>query len=246
MALLPERPQPALRLDRSAPEDALEIEQGLLDQAAEGRAVSAVWEPLPSIIVPASYRRYERFGPLCERFASRGWPVSVRRSGGGLVPQGPGMVNVSLAWRSNSAMGEAMEPVYLGLCRLLQRVIAPFELDTALEAVEGSFCDGRYNLTLGSRKVAGTAQYWRRVSATEHVVLAHACLLVEADLAVLNRLANEFEAQLGSDRQYRLEAIANLAPSQGPRPTDAIGQPLNAGSLACLLREAARESEVLC
>ena len=239
MAILPERPRLALLLNRSAPDDALEIEQGLLDQAAEGGALSAVWEPLPSIIVPASYRRYERFG-------SRGWPVSVRRSGGGLVPQGPGMVNVSLAWRTTSAMGEAMEPVYLGLCRLLQRVIGPFDLDTALEPVEGSFCDGRYNLTMGGRKVAGTAQYWRRVSASEHVVLAHACLLVEADLATLTRQANEFEAQLGSDRQYRLEAIANLAPLQGPRPTDGIGQPLNAGTLAYLLREAARESEVLC
>jgi lipoate-protein ligase A len=246
MVMPSEQPRLALQLDRATPDDGLEIERGLLEQAAEGGPVSAVWEPLPSIVVPASYRRFERFEMLRDRFADQGWPVSVRRSGGGLVPQAEGMVNVSFAWRTTSGMGPAMETVYLALCRLLQQVIAPFDLPATLEAVEGSFCDGRYNLAIGGRKVAGTAQYWRRISATEHVVLAHACLLVETDLALLTRRANEFEAQLGSDREYRLEAIANLVPANGPRPTDDIGQPLNTGTLLYLMAEAMRASEVLC
>jgi lipoate-protein ligase A len=241
-----EAPRLGLLLDRQRLDDDLSVEQRLVERAADGGAVSAVWEPSPSLVVPGSYRRFERFDTLCERFAARGWPVSVRRSGGGLVPQGPGMVNVSLAWRTRSGMGHAMQPVYEGLCELLEGTLAPFGIDAEPQAVEGSFCDGRWNLAVGGRKVAGTAQFWQRISPTEHVVLAHACLLVEADLATLVRRANEFEAQLGSDKQYRLDAIANLVPERGPVPADAVGQRLSASTLAYLLGEATRASEVLC
>lgn len=246
MAIPSEQPRLAVQLDRTPPKDGLQIDQALLDQAGEGGPVSAIWEPLPSMVVPASYRRFERFEMLRERFAEQGWPVTVRRSGGGLVPQGAGMVNLGLAWRTRAAMGEAMESVYRSLCRLLQQTIDPFGIRARLEAVEGSFCDGRYNLAVAGRKVAGTAQYWQRVSASEHVVLAHACLLVDARLDLLTTRANEFEAQLGSDRQYRVEAIANLVPARGPTPFDDIGQPLNAGTLIHLLGETLRESEPLC
>lgn len=246
MLVTSEQPRLRLLLDRDTPEDGMAIERGLLERAADGGPASAVWEPAQSIVVPGSYRRFDRFTMLCDRFASRGWPVSVRRSGGGLVPQGPGMVNVSLAWRTRAGIGHAMEAVYLALCRLLQQVIDPFGVPTTLQAVAGSFCDGRYNLALEGRKVAGTAQYWQRISASEHVVLAHACLLVEADIGTLTRRANEFEAQLGNDREYRLDAITNLVPEHGPRRNDDLDQPLTTSMLLYLFGEATRASEVLC
>lgn len=228
----PPRPCFTLLPDPGAPQADLALEQRLLDQAAEGGACAAVWECRPALVVPATYRRFERFDALCERFAAQGWPVSVRRSGGGLVPQGPGMVNLSLAWRTRSRLGDAMEAVYLHLCGLLQEAFAAFGLHAQAQAVENSFCDGRFNLALDGRKAVGTAQYWKRVNATEHVVLAHACVLVEADLSLLVERANAFEAQLGSDRQYDLRAVANLVPPLGPRPLDRRGQPLSAASLA--------------
>ena len=241
-----EPPRLGLLLDRCRPEQDFEIERQLLERAADGGCVAASWEPMPGLVVPGSYRRFERFEALCERFAARGWPVSVRRSGGGLVPQGPGMLNLSLAWRTPCGMGQAMEPVYEGLCGLLRETLRPFGVDATPQVVVDSFCDGRYNLAVDGRKVAGTAQYWQRISATEHVVLAHACLLVEADLATLVRRANEFEAQLGSDRQYRLDAVANLVPEYGVLPVDALGQRLTTSLLKYRLDEVARDSEVLC
>lgn len=241
-----EPPRLRLLLDRARPEQDLELEHQLLARAAEGGCVAASWEPMPGLVVPASYRRFERFEALCERFEALGWPVTVRRSGGGLVPQGPGMLNWSLAWRTPSAMGQAMESVYERLCALLQDALRPFGIDAAPQPVVGSFCDGRYNLAVAGRKVAGTAQYWQRISASEHVVLAHACLLVEADLTTLVRRANQFEARLGSDRQYERGALANLVPLDGPRPADALGQQLTTSLLKYLLDEAARDSEALC
>lgn len=240
------RPVFVLLPDAGRPQDDLALETRLLEQAAEGGAYAAVWECRPALVVPATYRRFERFEALCERFAAEGWPVSVRRSGGGLVPQGPGMVNLSLAWRTPARMADAMETVYLGLCALLQEAFESFGLDAQAQAVEGSFCDGRFNLALDGRKAVGTAQYWKRASATEHVVLAHACVLVDADLPLLVGRANAFEARLGSDRQYRVDAVANLVPPAGWMPVDAAGRPLTAAHFAQVLASGVNGAAALC
>jgi lipoate-protein ligase A len=242
----PRRPGFVLLPDAGRPQDDLALETRLLEQAAEGGAYAAVWECHPALVVPATYRRFERFETLCERFAAEGWPVSVRRSGGGLVPQGPGMVNLSLAWRTPARMADAMESVYLGLCALLQEAFESFGLDARAQPVEGSFCDGRFNLALDGRKAVGTAQYWKRVNAQEHVVLAHACVLVDADLPLLVKRANAFEAQLGSDRQYRVEAVANLVPAVGWTPVDGAGRPLTAAHFAQRLASGVNGAAALC
>ncbi len=91
---------------------------------------------------------------------------------------------------------------------------------THCQAVEGSFCDGRYNLACGdgaqARKIAGTAQYWRTVAGADaregrhHVVLAHALLLVEVDLIAAHRRANELEKRLGTGRVYRTDKTQSI------------------------------------
>jgi lipoate-protein ligase A len=76
--------------------------------------------------------------------------------------------------------------------------------------VEGSFCDGRFDLAVGGRKLAGTAQSWRRV-AGRPVVLAHAVIVVDAEPEALTEAANAFERNLGSGRRYRAEALTSVA-----------------------------------
>ncbi|MDO9315260.1 MAG: lipoate--protein ligase family protein [Burkholderiaceae bacterium] len=238
MAIPSEPPRLALLIHRSAGAQPLAIEQNLLDSAALGEPVACVWEPGPSLVVPSTYQRYERFPMLCERFEQSGWPVSVRRSGGGLVPQDRGVVNISLAWRTEADMATGMTQVYEALCGLLQDAVEPFDIDLNPQAVHGSFCDGRFNLAMNGRKVAGTAQYWQRLSKTEHVVLAHACLMVCADLQLLTQCANEFEGQLGSDKTYDQDVIANLL---GDAPTA-----FTTTSVLLSLRDTVRERAVLC
>ena len=76
--------------------------------------------------------------------------------------------------------------------------------------MEGSFCDGRFNLAVAGRKLAGTAQSWRRVAGVP-VVLAHAVIVVDADPQALTEAANAFERDLGSGRRYRAEALTSVA-----------------------------------
>ncbi len=190
-------------------------------------------------MVPGSYRQFADLPAVSAHFAARGWPVWLRRSGGGLVPQGPGIINLSLAWPVQQPLGEAAEPIYHSLCAVLQRTLARFGVASHPRAVSGSFCDGRYNLACGegeaARKIVGTAQYWRPLTASGgHVVLAHAVILIDADLSAAHQAANAFEAQLGSGRVYRADktvTLAQLLPGERhllPRFSEALARELDA------------------
>lgn len=191
-------------------------EQPLIELARTGQAVAQLWQAPQGFVVPGSYRKFSELDHVSTLFSHRGWPVWIRRSGGGLVPQGPGIVNLSLAWPVSQPLGEAAEPIYLLLCGLLQRTLATFGVTSHFQSVTGSFCDGRYNLACGKgqdvRKIAGTAQYWRPLSQGEgHIVLAHAVILLEADLPAAHQAANAFEARLNSGRVYRADKTVSLS-----------------------------------
>jgi lipoate-protein ligase A len=204
----------------SLPDDPMQAEEALLKRAASGDAVAHIWEAPVSLIVPRSYQRYAPLADARAEFARRGCPVWLRLSGGGLVPQGPGILNLSLAYPVRATMGARSEAVYLHLCRILADALESFGVLAHWQAVEGSFCDGRFNLAWGpgddARKIAGTAQYWRRVPqavAEEplYAVLAHAVLLVDADPIEINERANAFETMIGSGRRYEELKVVTVA-----------------------------------
>jgi len=187
-----------------------------LDVVRQGRSRAVLWEAKQGFIAPLSYRRHERFDAVCAQFAERGWPVRLRRSGGGVVPQGPGILNLSLVYPVGDRLSFCADQVYRHLCNVLSRSLAQLGIATQPATVTGSFCDGRFNLAVASihglRKIVGTAQYWRRVG-TQYAVLAHALVLVAADMDLLTRQCNEFESALGSGRQYDANTLTSVARS---------------------------------
>ncbi|QSN64908.1 lipoate--protein ligase family protein [Caballeronia sp. M1242] len=202
--------------------DPLDAEEALLARAASGDAVAHIWTAPVSLSVPRSYQRYPALADARANFARRGCPVWQRLSGGGLVPQGPGIVNVSLAYPVRAPMGALAETVYVHLCGILADALQTLGVFTHHQAVDGSFCDGRFNLAWGpgndARKIAGTAQYWRRAPqpADErdtplYAVLAHAVLLVDADPVEINERANAFETLIGSGRRYQEMKVVTVA-----------------------------------
>jgi len=192
--------------------------------AVSGVAQAHLWQGEPGWSVPRSYTRSPAWD---ERDPS----LLVRASGGGLVPQGPGLANLSLVWRS-SAAPTCSDAVYRALCAGLQRALAQIGLAATTQAVEGSFCDGRYNLAVDGRKIAGTAQAWRRIEGRQ-VVLAHALLIVDADVDALTEAANAIEQALGRPARYVASAVTSIARAwsarhQSPVATDFAGLLLQA------------------
>jgi len=176
--------------------------------AATGRAAAHLWRGEPGLVVPRSCTSLPGWAA-----AAQAHRVLVRASGGGVVPQGPGVLNLSLVWRADADAGSApagTEAIYRALCNELAGALARLGIAAAPQAVVGSFCDGRFNLAVDGRKLAGTAQSWRRIAGTP-VVLAHAVMIVDADPWALTEAANAFERDLGSGRQYRAEALTSVA-----------------------------------
>ncbi|TAN10577.1 MAG: lipoate--protein ligase family protein [Burkholderiaceae bacterium] len=195
--------------------DPIAVDTRLMQRASS--PVAQIWGTSRALVMPRAYSRYPNVDAVRGRLAARGLPVYVRASGGGLVPQGPGILNVSLAYPLPGPVGHWVEPIYRHLCALLSLALAPFGIDARPAAVTGSFCDGRFNLAHGRgtdvRKIAGTAQYWRLNAARDsgYTVLAHALLLVQPDLAAIHRDLNAFEHAIHSGRSYDAGKTTSVA-----------------------------------
>jgi lipoate-protein ligase A len=190
-----------------------EVELQWLAAALDGEARAVLWFGAQGLVAPTSYRRHASLADAARAFEAEGWPLRLRRSGGGLVPQGQGLLNLTLAYPCEGAPALMADAVYRHLCNLLAHALSTLGIEANPRTVEGSFCDGRYNLAVGSRKIAGTAQYWRR-AGDRHAVLAHALLLVDTDIEMLTDIANRFEAALRSERRYRADALTSVAREQ--------------------------------
>lgn len=191
--------------------DGIAAEHGWAQAVAAGAPAQAhLWQGAPGWAVPASYARAPGWPDWQARCAQAGTPVRVRSSGGGLVPQGPGLWNLSLLWRTDRAEPVQADAVYQALCGRLGAVFAAFGVAASAQPVDGSFCDGRYNLAVDGRKLVGTAQAWRRIGGVP-VVLAHAVIVLDADPAALTAATNAFEQGLGQPRRYRADALTSVA-----------------------------------
>ncbi|AEC19081.1 Lipoate-protein ligase A [Pusillimonas sp. T7-7] len=195
------------------------FDESLIALAAQQGPSASIWEAEQGLVVPRTYRRYADFEQACEQLEQAGWPVTVRQSGGGIVPQGPGIINLSLAYSVRGKPLDHSDAAYLLICGIISRALQQFGIASHPQAVEGSFCDGRYNLAVGqgpeAKKIAGTAQMWRRHPATtagsdQQIVLVHALILAQADVQNLCTLANHFEQILGSNKCYDSERVASV------------------------------------
>lgn len=203
------------------------FDESLMRHSAKTGPSASIWHAPQGLVVPRTYVRSAHFDATCERFAADGWPVSVRHSGGGVVPQGPGILNVSLSYTVHGQPLDHSDAAYQLLCDLMAQAAARFGIQAHTRAVEGSFCDGRFNLASGhganARKIAGTAQLWRRQPGTDgsyvQTVLVHGLLLVSTDVTVATYQANALEQALGHSRRYlptRAASMHELLSSPAP------------------------------
>jgi lipoate-protein ligase A len=179
--------------------------------ASTGRAAAHLWQVPVGFVVP---RRYTLLPGWAAASRNAHGEARVRASGGGLVPQGPGVWNLSLVWSMRNAPLSNTDGVYRGLCDELSAAFVRLSILATPQPVNGSFCDGRYNLAVNGRKLAGTAQAWRQIG-DQRVVLAHAVIIVDADPAELTRRANAFEETLGTDTRYSASALTSIAIESG-------------------------------
>ncbi|MFB5188856.1 lipoate--protein ligase family protein [Alicyclobacillus fastidiosus] len=140
--------------------------------------------------------------------AGLGWPIFVRPTGGTAVPHGAGVLNFSLLLPRTQEKAST-DAYYRLLCQPMLDWFAGLGLDATTGAVPGSYCDGNYNVLVDGLKLVGTAQAWRGgIAGTKSrhpgYVLAHACIVIDVDMAEATEVINRFYEEVGDD--YRVDA----------------------------------------
>jgi lipoate-protein ligase A len=225
-----------------AADAAVARDAALLEAVRSGAepATARVWACARCLIVARADRRLPRFPEAAAALGASGWPVVVRESGGGAAPLGPGILSVSLAFRPPAGAPCTLESTFDALCLPVEDALAALGLRTERGEVRGAFCAGRYDLAVGGRKLAGTAQRWRAGPGGPEpgrgAVLAQALLLVDPDRAEVHAALNRFYAEAGGALRADPAASVTLREALA-----AAGAPL-ARAPAAELAAAAREA----
>jgi octanoyl-[GcvH]:protein N-octanoyltransferase len=128
--------------------------------AGTRNATIFIWRSQRALIVARGQAQWSKFEAAATRLAREGWPVLVRRSGGGAFPIGPGTVQLAMIARYPDR-GMSMDGVYDRLSFLIGSALAEFGIAARVGCTRGAFCDGRHDLVVADRKIAGVAQHWR-------------------------------------------------------------------------------------
>jgi hypothetical protein len=203
-------------------EEALEAERTLLAKLSEQGSTSTgfvVWRTHQALIVPRGMSARPCFPEAARAAGALGWDVKERDTGGDLTPQAPGMINVSMAFRDDTparSIGRAYR-------RLLAPVLLFLKEEMGLEAyasaIEGSFCDGDYNVAVAGRKLGGTAQRWKisrtPAGGSAADIMAHVALICDMPLDGAIGAINEFYRLCKIDRRIDAGRHVSLADMVG-------------------------------
>jgi octanoyl-[GcvH]:protein N-octanoyltransferase len=189
------------------PAERVAADAALLEAVRSGvaPATARIWDNARCLVVARSDRRLPRFEAARAELAAAGWPVIVRESGGTAVPHGPGLLSLSLVFRPPPQRRCTIESGYDAVCLPLEGALASLGVASERREVAGAFCDGRFDLAVAGRKIAGTAQRWRAgpggPAPERGAVLAHAVWLVDADREADAAALNRFYAAAGAPRR---------------------------------------------
>lgn len=201
---------------RVSVEAGLEAERQLFDRVHAGEEEWGVllWRPSDSaLVMPRRLSRLPGFMAADISCAALGWPIALRDTGGEPVPQSPAVLNVALAYVVPLEEDEQsrIEAAYLRLCEPICQWLRGMGLLPGLGEVPGAFCDGRFNVTLGRRKLVGTAQRWRRRAADNRlVVLVHGAILFEDQREAMVDVVNRFYQSCGLEQRCRAASHVSL------------------------------------
>jgi len=196
----------------------------LLNSVAAGtrRFAVSVWSTRRCLVAPGSIARRDGFGATKAAMAARGWPVFVRGTGGGVTPLAPGVINVSTAFVMPPDRPRRIQEAYGRLCEPILDTLGRLGVSAHCAAVPGSFCDGTYNIVVAGKKLAGTAQRWRRMASPNpagrsFAVLAHGSILCDVDLTEMVKAVNDFHGMCRLERRARRDRhtmLCDLLPTR--------------------------------
>jgi len=207
-------------------------EMQLLDDvlSTPERGVLRLWRTSPCLVVTPLLAHRPEFAAAAEASAQRGWPVVVRRTGGGPVPQTSGTLNVSLAYATPREAVPGIDAAFRQFADAMLAALGRCGVMGAVGEIEGSCCPGRYDIAIDSRKIIGIAQR-RRQGAKQgqllSAVLVHAMVWAEGTLDPEIDHLERFLEEAGAPARFRRDVMGTLQEISG----------VSADALAAALRQ---------
>lgn len=166
-----------------------------------------LWRCASGLIVGRNDTHLENFSDAADRLCAEGWPVVIRRSGGGAYPVSRGTLQIALAriaWSRTT-----IDTAYIELTGIILPVLESYGLKVEIRQQPGAFCPGSHEMSVNGRKVAGLSHHWRQCNGRLTVTTA-ATLIVEQDVERIASVLNLFYLTAGSERRCSTSAIGAL------------------------------------
>lgn len=180
-------------------------EELLAREAAEaGRPIVHLWRHSRALVLGLRDRKLPLAREVMRVWRGQGCSVAVRHSGGAAVPLDDGVVNATLVIpQPRQAVKAASLHGDFGLiAEWIMRAVASLDpqLRVDIGEIDGAYCPGDYDLSVGGRKFCGIAQ--RRLT---HATLLQAFVVVGGDGAARARDAASFYRHAAGSGQPPLD-----------------------------------------
>lgn len=180
--------------------------------ANESEAVARFWVHDATVVLGIQDSRLPFVSEALAELEGRGYHTLVRSSGGLAVVLDAAVLNVSLIAPAPDVFG-GIDFGYETMWQLVREMILPFGKGVATGEIVGSYCPGRYDLSIGGRKFGGISQ--RR---TRGGMAVQAFLLAAGSGAARAALVRHFYDRADRERtstfdypRVRPETMASLA-----------------------------------
>ena len=188
--------------------------------------VAHIWRHPDAFVAGLRDRRLPRAVDAMNGIRARGTAVCVRPSGGAAVPLNPGVVNVSLIL-PNPGHAINIHDDFREMASIIAESLNPWSTQAQTGEVQGAFCPGDYDVSVGGLKFCGIAQ---RRQAKAYIITAF--IIVEGQgIGWLLRYVNSMTRPRGIAEGYPEVKPGTMASLQ-----ELTGVPSTAAYTASLVR----------
>jgi len=204
-------PDAIIEKAQSGPQQAVDRDGALLEAMFSKQSCGTrirLWTNTPCVVLPYNQVKDKSLDRASEAAAARGYAVALRRTGGSAVIHRPGILCISLL--ETTVVDQARRGnLYAPLLDIICSILKELGIESEYGNVADSYCDGKYNVRVGSRKIAGTAALVRGRNGMQGS-LVHAALSVWGDLSADIAAVSAVECALGFPASYSANAHTSV------------------------------------
>jgi len=188
-------------------------------QANEISKCLILWQTkTPTIVFPSS-QKWPESSLLRTALQEEDWKLLSRKTGGAPVPQCQGIINLSHLYVWDDVTPYSITQAYENLCKILKDFFSLYGLSSETHATEFSYCDGDFNININGRKIVGTAQRIILKKGGGKIILAQACILIDAVLEEIIKPINLCYQLCDKKERIKAQAHTTLFEHINTRPS---------------------------